>query len=118
MITSSANNNITAEKQPAFDNILDRKKYSSTTLGYQQNEFLLSLIIGFCDGIFSAPLHVFCPVYTVHGLIDGNLIPLVYGLLPDKTQVTHETFFSFFDQLGSKTVIDFEVTVPNAVKKV
>ena len=67
-----------------------------------------------CDGTFSVAPDVFYQVYTIHGVIENAVIPLVYALLPNKTQ---EKFFGCLEQFGKKVVIDFEAAVRNAIKK-
>ena len=42
-----------------------------------------------CNGAFSVAPDVFHQVYTIHGLIENAVIPLVYALLPNKTQDTY-----------------------------
>ena len=60
---------------------------------------------------------VFYQVYTIHGVIENAVIPLVYALLPNKTQDTYEKLFGCLEQFGKKVVIDFEAAVRNAIKK-
>ena len=70
-----------------------------------------------CDGTFSVAPDVFYQVDTVHGVIENAVIPLVYALLPNKTQDTYEQLFGCLEQFGKKVVIDFEAAVRNAIKK-
>ena len=70
-----------------------------------------------CDGTFSVAPDVFYQVYTIHGVIENAVIPLVYALLPNKTQDTYEKLFGCLEQFGKKVVIDFEAAVRNAIKK-
>ena len=60
---------------------------------------------------------VFYQVYTIHGLIENAVIPLVYALLPNKTQDTYEKLFGCLEQFGKNVVLDFEAAVCNAIKK-
>ena len=52
-----------------------------------------------CDGTFSVAPDVFYQVYTIHGVIENAVIPLVYALLPNKTQ---EKLFGCLEQFGKK----------------
>ena len=70
-----------------------------------------------CDGTFSVAPDLFYQVYTIHGVIENAVIPLVYALLPNKTQDTYEKLFGCLEQFGKKVVIDFEAAVRNAIKK-
>ena len=70
-----------------------------------------------CDGTFSVAPDVFYQIYTIHGVIENAVIPLVYALLPNKTQNTYENFFGCLEQFEKKVVIDFEAAVRNAIKK-
>ena len=56
-----------------------------------------------CDGTFSVAPIVFYQVYTIHGVIENAVIPLVYALLPNKTQDTNEKLFGCLEQFGKKT---------------
>ena len=43
----------------------------------------------YADGTFKTVSLLFHQLYTVHGLRENNLLPLVFGLLPDKTEETY-----------------------------
>ena len=58
---------------------------------------------------------VFYQVYTIHVVIENAVIPLVYALLPNKTQNTYEKLFGCLEQFGKKVIIDFEAAVRNAI---
>ena len=68
-----------------------------------------------CDGTFSVSPDVFYQVYTIHVVIENAVIPLVYALLPNKTQNTYEKLFGCLEQFGKKVIIDFEAAVRNAI---
>ena len=70
-----------------------------------------------CDRTFSVAPVVFYQVYTIHGVTENAVIPLVYALLPNKTQDTYEKLFGCLEQIGKKVVIDFEAAVRNAIRK-
>ncbi len=71
-----------------------------------------------CDGTFSVSPDVFYQVYTIHGVIEDTLIPLVYALLSNKSQATYTKLFSCFDQVAEKLHLDFELAVRNAAKEI
>jgi hypothetical protein len=57
-------------------------------------------------------------MYSIHGLIRGKTLPLVYALLPNKNQQTYETLFRTVGQhIQNKPTfitIDFEKAAENA----
>ena len=55
-----------------------------------------------CDRTFSVAPDVFYQVYTIHGVIENAVIPLVYALLPNKTQNTYENIFGCLEQFEKK----------------
>lgn len=46
-----------------------------------------------CDGTFSYKPSMFSQLYSIHGFVHGEAVPLVVGLLPDKTAATYTVFF-------------------------
>ena len=81
----------------------------------------------YMDGTFySSPIH-FTQLYTIHGFINGYMFPLVYGLLPNKTQATYERFFGLLKEKSAErhiilnptsAMMDFEVAASNALTTV
>lgn len=78
----------------------------------------------FGDGTFHVP-PPFYQLYTIHIDVDScnemtNIVPLLYALLPDKSQNTYERLFTLIkDQFGSDIPYykcDFEVAQMNAFK--
>jgi hypothetical protein len=43
----------------------------------------------FIDGTFTVSPSVFCQVFTIHALLGTAALPMVYALLPDKTEQTY-----------------------------
>lgn len=43
----------------------------------------------FCDGTFKVVPSLFYQLYTIHALKNGITVPMVYGLLPNKTEATY-----------------------------
>ena len=79
------------------------------------------------DGTFYACTGLFYQLYTIHADVGGQLFPLVFALLPNKTQRTHTRFFTLLKDtiderdfvLNPETVmLDFEVAVRNAITEV
>ena len=56
-----------------------------------------------CDETFSVAPDVFYQVYTIHGVIENAVIPLVYALLPNKTQDTYEKLFWLLRAIWKKS---------------
>ena len=44
----------------------------------------------FCDRTSSTAPNVFNQVYTIHASVDGVNLPLVYAVLPDKKEESHQ----------------------------
>lgn len=47
----------------------------------------------FCDGTFKVVPELFYQLYTVHALVQTNVFPCIYALLPNKTQATYNRLF-------------------------
>lgn len=83
------------------------------------------------DGTFKIAPPLFTQLYTVHGLVNNTVVPLVYALLPNRTVNSYERpFWIIHDSIvdhgfsnrtavDPKTMIfDFELTATGAAKKV
>jgi len=58
--------------------------------GTMQNLSILSTCrTWLADGTFDTAPSLFSQIYTIHGIKHGHTFPLVYALLPDKTQATY-----------------------------
>ena len=73
------------------------------------------------NGTFKTPRPLFQQLFTVHVIIDGKAIPVIFGLLLNKQGQTYMKFFeSILDvepNLGPETVlVDFEKASLNAVR--
>ena len=76
------------------------------------------------DATFSSSPNLFAQLFTVHGLYDsGWHMPLVYGLLPGKTQVLYTDFLAALDHLfpsatfePQSVLCDFEKGLHNAIE--
>ena len=57
-------------------------------------------------------------MYSIHGLIRGKTLPLLYSLLPNKNQRTYEELFRIVEQHVQRKptfiTIDFEKAAENA----
>lgn len=81
--------------------------------------------IAFMDGTFSYCAKFFSQMFTVHIVENGNYVPLVFALLPDKKTSTYETFFKDLCKLCSENgenlnpmtiVVDFEQGIHSAIQ--
>ena len=76
----------------------------------------------YADGTFKTAPLLFHQLYTVHGLRENDSLPLVFGLLPDKTE---ETYIKFLQEIKNiepscaplSVTIDFERAMMNACSK-
>jgi len=67
----------------------------------------------FADGTFKSCPPLFTQVYTIHVIKHNLVIPIVFALMPDKTQSSYERLFSAIKthniNLNPKTIMtDFE----------
>lgn len=74
----------------------------------------------FIDGTFKCAPEIFYQVFTIHVLIAGNIIPVLYALLPNKQCGTYDRLFTAINamrQFDPTTVMsDFEMASINAVQ--
>ena len=75
------------------------------------------------DGTFSSSPQLFSQLLTVHGHFDsGWHMPLVYGLLPGKTEVLYTDFFDHLDSLAQSDpqsiLCDYEKGLYNALHSI
>lgn len=77
----------------------------------------------FADGTFKVAPELFYQVFTIHALVDNNIMPCVYALLPNKNE---DTYYELFNQLlqlkptlhPRSMMFDFEVASRNALLRV
>jgi hypothetical protein len=55
--------------------------------------FLSKLNTLYVDGTFNYCAKYFCQLFTIHGILNDNYIPLVFFLLKDKNQKTYNRAF-------------------------
>ena len=81
----------------------------------------------FIDGTFKCCPKFFEQLYTIHGFKNGHYIPLVYALLPSKSENTYVTFMSILCKLCEdknlqfkpKLIhVDFEMAMHNTVRRI
>ncbi|RNA38784.1 hypothetical protein BpHYR1_049580 [Brachionus plicatilis] len=76
----------------------------------------------YADGTFDISPSFFKQVYTIHVLINGTNLPLVYGILPDKKETIYVKFLRLVKKhlsINPKFVnCDFEKAAINAFQKV
>jgi len=73
----------------------------------------------FIDGTFKIAPTIFCQVFTIYALIDNSAYPLVYILLPDKSEDSYMRVFKELKSLQPKLntasiMLDFEKAIHNA----
>ncbi|CAN7988539.1 unnamed protein product, partial [Ixodes pacificus] len=69
-----------------------------------------------CDGTFEYCPPSFCQLYTIHGFVRGEAVPLVAALLPNKTSATYDKLFAVirdaltrrFGSVGALQVAHFD----------
>ena len=77
-----------------------------------------------CDGTFYVAPKLFTQSYSIHSIIDGKCVPLVFALLEDKKETTYtyllkllKLYFDNFVNISEGTVmIDFELAVSKSFK--
>ncbi|XP_072177746.1 uncharacterized protein [Diadema setosum] len=76
----------------------------------------------FADGTFQVVPSIFFQLWTVHAVHEGRVVPLVYALLPNKTEETYSRVLRALLEHGDfhpRTVlIDFELAAKNAFERV
>jgi len=82
----------------------------------------------FGDGTFYSCPGMFTQLYTLHASVHGQLFPLVFVLLPNKSEQTYRRMFTLLkdaiqreidsELLPETVMLDFEVAAKNAVKAV
>ena len=74
------------------------------------------------DGTFSAAPLLFSQLYTVHSMDYGISIPLIFALLPNKTQATYHRMIEAIKEIESRLspsiiMSDFELSAINAFQE-
>lgn len=97
--------------------------------GTEKNlEILKNCGFWLADGTFSVAPNIFTQLYTIHGLVAGENIPMVYALLTDKSKTTYLRLFSLLrDKVADKDIdattvdvilTDFEKAAMTAIEEV
>ena len=61
----------------------------------------------YADGIFKVCPEIFYQLYTIHGQQNGQIFPVVFCLLPNKTQATYRRMLQqVFDRVGDNRLQD------------
>ncbi|CAF0945070.1 unnamed protein product [Brachionus calyciflorus] len=75
----------------------------------------------YCDGTFDISPTLFKQVYSLHVPIKDHVMPMLYGFLPNKKQLTYKKFFKKVKELGNVVPnsinLDFELAAINAAKQ-
>lgn len=74
------------------------------------------------DGTFKVAPPTFCQLYVIHGVVFHKVVPLVYVLMPNKTQSSYELMIKIIQEKGNielprYIIVDFEIAAYNAFKK-
>lgn len=77
----------------------------------------------FSDGTFDAAPQLFQQLYTIHAVVHEHVRPLVYALLPNKTEVTYIRLFQQVRNLcptmhPEEWMTDFEKAAQTAIRRV
>ncbi|XP_060084690.1 uncharacterized protein LOC132563951 [Ylistrum balloti] len=81
----------------------------------------------YCDGTFYTCPTLFHQIYTIHAEVDGTMTPLVYALLPGKSQEIYIRFLSLLKtamndcdlpMTPTTAFADYEVAFHNAMRHV
>lgn len=91
---------------------------------FSTHEFMSKLELcdhWFADGTFKTVPRLFAQLYTIHAVVDEQVIPMVFALLPSKTQTTYERMLDatieLYPDLSPETVMmDFEIAAINAFR--
>ena len=87
-------------------------------------EILCSATTIYMDGTFKVVPSLFYQLYTLHGMFEGEMMPLAYFLLPRKDEETYVRMFNLLRTLADskgfvfrppKFQIDFETAVLKAI---
>jgi len=77
----------------------------------------------YCDGTFYTCPSLFLQIYSIHTQVDGIMVPVVYALLPGKSQAVYTRFLSLLQTemtnrglpfSPSTVFLDFETAAQNA----
>ena len=77
----------------------------------------------YADGTFKSTPHLFKQLYTIHGIMNGDVLPLVYVLMAKQTQESYEKLLLELQILEptlspSQIMTDFECAAINAFRSV
>ena len=77
----------------------------------------------YADGIFKTAPPLFNQLYSIHGIVNGDVLPLVYTSMANKTEERYNKLFSELKALGPtllpRTIMtDFECAAINAFRAV
>ena len=86
-------------------------------------DILMNSTDWFCDGTFKVVPGLFYQLFTIHGLVNGNMVACVYALLPNKQQDTYTSLLRVLRNanplLSPRTVmIDYELASMNAIQEI
>ena len=112
-----------------FDNSLKRDK-SDRILGFSTDELIECLCSAetiVMDGTFRAVPSLFRQLCSLHVIYHGQMIPVVYFLLPDKEKITYSRMFGLIQTCAAslnvsfkpmKFLTDFEAAILQSIHEV
>lgn len=73
----------------------------------------------YCDGTFKTAPALFVQLFTIHGLHQNVSVPLIFALLPDKSEATYRRFYSKIKEIHpnfnpESMMSDFEMAAVKA----
>ena len=112
------------ENMLLWDSGFSREKRRSFMFGSLDNaELLTGAKELWIDATFKSAPKPFYQMLSIHGLFEtGWHFPLIYGLMPGKTQVMYDDFLAFLDGYAEfdpmSVLCDYEITLHNAIHTV
>lgn len=87
--------------------------------------FLCGIQTVYMDGTFEFCVRFFLQLFTIHGIGNGNYVPLLFCLLPNKEKRTYEILFRHIVNkcmeynllfFPARIVVDFELAIHGAIR--
>ena len=64
----------------------------------------------YVDGTFATCPSLYCQLFTINGIINGQQFPLVYGFLPTKSRADYNRFFTIVKEEMQNQGLTFQPT--------
>lgn len=110
--------------------LFDDGEGNNRILAFATSENLADLAasdVFFSDGTFYTCPTLFHQIYSIHTQIDGIMTPMIYALLPGKSQTIYTRFFTLLQEhmtnfnipfQPTTAFVDFEIATHNAIRSV